>query len=121
MEKSLLFTMNNSFLLREGIGKVITAGVNGDTYPISVGNGSKPTGNDFEEFTLDKTLDIIIINNRHKYEWVKGLRNKHEIKYMAVYQAAVDIIKEYNWKMQGGNIYVSAYSGSQAVTAFRCV
>ena len=94
-------TKDFSHLLREGVGKIVVAGVNGNTYSISIGDGDRPTLEEFEQDIVEIARDIG--TNMSKFPWYDGA-DKQVREYMFIYEKAFQIKQRYKWNMQGGNI-----------------
>jgi hypothetical protein len=89
-------------LLRNGVDKIGVIGQNGDVFTVSIGKGIVPSVDEYKAF-----LDTIRIETYKTVSDMKGFENWTllERHYMRVREQFFRIIREYKWKMEGGNIY----------------
>lgn len=87
------------YLCNEQVDHVGNIAINGDTYVVSVGNGWRPTLEEFEEEVewIADEVDRDIMEMPEYDSWTIEERN-----YMAIREQAYRIARHYEWDLMGG-------------------
>ena len=90
-------------LLEEGVDKIGVVCYNKDVYLAYIGNGERPSLEDFlaTAESISKSVDFEIMEHPDFFYWTVEERN-----YMAIREQAFRIAQHYGWTLEGGRINV---------------
>lgn len=88
-----------SHLTRENVSKVVVSTKNGDIFAASVGDGYRPTMEEYKEDLLQirHDADTAVMENPDFWDWTPEQRT-----YMAIREQAYLIARRYGWRLEGG-------------------
>ena len=86
-------------LTRPNVDKVAVKAINGDTYAVSIGNGYRPTLDEFMEVLneIEREVDFSIMDDPEFFDWTVEQRN-----YMAIREQAFRVARHFKWTLEGG-------------------
>lgn len=90
-------------LLEEKIDKIGVIGYNTDTYIAYIGDGARPSVEEFNQFAdiISREVTTEILDHPSFFDWSVDERN-----YMAIREQAYRIAQNYGWTLEGGRIDV---------------
>lgn len=90
-----------ALLTRENVNSVSVIAINGDVYSVSIGNGWRPSYEEFVDAVREvaKDTDRAMMDHEMFLSWSLPERN-----YMAIKEQAYRIAKYFGWRLEGGRL-----------------